>query len=253
MRLLLTLSILTIYSLTIAGQYPFEKYPAVQYKDIKDWKIYDRIDKEKKIHLTMTIPQFFDNKDSLTIQLTSFITNKWTTDSSFIRIYINKILQQKIFEPMFFNDLNIGSEPIRMADINGDKLMDLKLTAWYMGNGIASMNVRRIYLFQNIDNQFTKISFADKLGGNDRLERDFDGDGNNEIITMNLKGFEGHSYWLFNLYNYVNGELVNVNEKANYPIMIQFLYRDNYEITDRISRDKMKDFTLKVPDDYDKK
>jgi hypothetical protein len=252
MRPILSFIFLTIFSLTVSGQYPFEKYPVLQYHDFDDWKVYDKSEIEKKIHLTMTIPDFFENKDSLTIQLTSYITSKWS-DSSYIRIYRNKTFLQKIFEPMFFNSLNIGNLPIRVADINGDKLSDLKITVWYMGNGIASMNVRRIYLFRNQDNHFTKVSFNDMLESDDRPERDFDNDGNNEIISMNLLSYDKHSYWLFNLFNYVDGDLINVNEKGDYPIMIQLLYRNNYEITNKISRDRMKEFALKIPHNYDKK
>jgi hypothetical protein len=86
-----------------------------------------------------------------------------------------------------------------------------------------------------------------------RQERDFDGDGNFEIITMNLIGHEDHSFWLFNIFNYLNGGLVNVNAKDNYPIMIQFLNRENYDVTNKISRDKMKTFALTLPEDYDAK
>jgi hypothetical protein len=253
MRTYYTIIFLIVSTLTISGQYPFEKYPSATYRDYNNWIFYNRIEKEKRVHLTMTIPDFFENRDSLTIQLTSFVPKNWILDSSYIRIYRNKQLIQKIFEPMAFSESNIGSQSIRTVDLNGDSLKDLKLTAWYMGNGIAAMNVRRIYLFQNSDHQFTKISFMDKISGDDRPERDFNNDGNYEIITMTLKEFEGHSYWLFNLYDYVKGDLINVNEKFDYPIMIQFLLRDNYEITNKISRDKMKEFSLKLPENYDKK
>jgi hypothetical protein len=232
----------------LKGQAPFEKYPAISYKEYKDWKVYDKSVKEKKVHYTLTIPDFFENKDSNTIQLTSFVDN-W--DSSYVRIYRNKKLIQKFFEPMGFSQANMF-EPIRIADINGDSLTDLKILIPYMGNGTASLNVRVIYLFQKSNGDFTKISFDDKMNGN-RPERDFDGDKNYEIITMTLTGYENHSYWLYNLYDFNSNGLINVNTKDDYPIMIQFLYRENYQITDKITRQKMKDFTLTLPEKYDKK
>ena len=232
----------------LKGQEPFEKYPVISYKEYKDWKLYDKSVKEKKVHHTLTIPDFFENKDSITIQLTSFIGN-W--DSSYVRIYRNKKQIQKFFEPMGFSQENIF-EPIRIADINGDGLNDLKIIIPYLGNGIASLNVRVIYLFQKSVGDFTKISFDDKMNGN-RPERDFDGDKNYEIITMTLTGYENHSYWLYNLYDYNSNGLINVNAKDDYPIMIQFLYRENYQITDKITRQKMKDFALSLPEKYDKK
>lgn len=238
---------LIFLTLNAKGQYPFEKYPAIKYREYKNWKFYDKTEKENKFHCTLTIPKFFDNQDNLTIQLTTF-----EYDSSSVRMYRNKRLLKKSFEPMFFNDVNLGAESIRVADINGDNLKDIKLTASFMGNGTASMDVRTIYLFQNKEGHFTKISFSDKASDS-RLERDFDGDGNYEIITMTLKGYREHSYWLFNLFNYLNGDLVNVNSKDNYPIMIQYLNRENYQITKKISRSKMKAFTMKLPEGYDKK
>ncbi len=227
----------------LKGQEPFEKYPAISYLEFKDWKHYE---KTEKVHHTLTIPNFFKNHDSITIQLTSF-SNNW--DSSYLRIFRNKKQIQKIFEPMGFSSMNIF-EPIRTADINGDGFIDLKIIIPYLGNGIASLNVRVIYLFQKPGGDFTKISFDDKMNGN-RSERDFDGDKNYEIITMTLTSYENHSYWLYNLYDYSSNSLINVNAKYDYPIMIQFLYRVNHQITDKITRQKMKDFALPLPKGLD--
>jgi hypothetical protein len=248
MRTLLLL-ILVLCTGILKGQYPFEKYPAIKYKAYNDWKTIDRSkEKEKDVQNTLTIPNFYDNSDTLTIQLTSFTDHFW--DNSVVRVFRNKIEKQKIIENMAFNP--IGLDSVRVADINGDGLMDIKVVSPYMGNGTASLNVKVIYLFQRQDHSFNVISFDDKSYPN-RPERDFDNDGNYEIITMNLVGHEEHSYWLLNLFNYKNDELINVNSKANYPIMIQYLFRENYEITNKISRKKMKDFELKLPDSYERK
>lgn len=241
--------IMILLTAILKGQEPFEKYPAISYREYKDWEVYDKSAKEKKVHYTLTIPDFFENKDSITIQLTSFVGN-W--DSSYFRIYRNKKQIQKFVDPpMGLSEANMV-EPIRIADINGDSLTDLKILIPYMGNGTASLNVRVIYLIQKPNCDFTKISFDDKMNGN-RPERDFDGDKNYEIITMTLTSYENHSYWLYNLYDYYSNGLINVNVKDDYPIMIQFLYRENYQITDKITRQKMKDFALPLPEGYDKK
>jgi hypothetical protein len=249
MRQLLALLTLTLLTWTTEAQFPFEKYPAISYKNFNDWQLYDRSEKEKKFHHTLSIPDFYADNDTLTIQLTSF-TNNW--DSSFIRIFKNKKQIQKFFEPMGFSPSNMF-EPIRVADINGDGLSDLKLIVSYNGTGTACLNVRIIYLFQKNAGEFTKISFNDMMDENKRQERDFDGDKNFEIITMNLRYYGDHSYWLFNLYNFDSDGLLNVNWKDNYPIMTQFLLRDNFEITNKISREKMKEFTLILPEKFDKK
>ena len=233
----------------LKAQFPFEKYPAISYKNYNDWILYDKSENEKKFHHTLTIPEFYNGNDTITIQLTSF-TNNW--DSSYIRIFKNRKQIQKFFEPMGFSPSNM-SEPARVADINGDGLSDLKLIISYNGTGLACMNVRVIYLFQKNRGEFTKISFDDKMDENRRPERDFDGDNNFEIITMNHRSYGGHSYWLFNLYDFNSDQLLNVNEKDNYPIMTQFLLRENYEITNKISREKMKEFALTLPEKYEKK
>jgi hypothetical protein len=242
------LSALICLALITKGRYPFEKYLDMKYQECDDWEIYDMSEEEEKVRSIQAIPDLFGYKDSMTVELISFIEN-W--DSSYIYIYRNSKQIQRFFEPMGFSSLNVN-EPIRVADINGDDLCDIKLVILYNGTGLASMNVRVIYLFQKPDGSFTKISFDDKMDDN-RPERDFDKDGNYEIITMNLFGHEDHSYWVFNLFEYKDNELVNANSKDNYPIMIQFLHRENFEITNKISRKKMKDFELNLPDEFDKK
>ncbi len=227
------------------GQYPFEKYPSVKYLEYKDWKIFDKLETEKRIHFTLTIPGFYENKDTLTIQLTSFLVN-W--DSSFVRIFRNRKQIQKMFEPMHFTVVSVY-DALRTADIDGDKLSDVKVVISYMGNGLAAMNQRVIYLFQKPDGLFNKISFLDKMDAN-RPERDLDGDNQFEIITMTLNEYESHNYWTFNIYNYMNGQLINKNEKFGYPIMIQYLYRANYKVTDKIPSEIMKGFGEREPAYY---
>lgn len=246
----LSIVILTLSSYLVFGQYPFEKYPEPVYKKYKDWKSYDwsKSKTKKTYNHTLSINQFFDNQDTLTIQLTSFTEND--EDSSIIRIFHNKTQIQKIHANTFFSPLNVF-QPTRVADIDGNGLKDLKINIPSMGNGVAGLYTKIIYLFQKEDKTFVKVSFTDMMDEN-RSERDFDNDGNHEIITMNLINHENHNYWTFNIFEYKNNELTNVNHKGNYPIMIQYLHKKNYTITEKISRDKMKNFTLKTPDDYDR-
>ena len=69
---------------------------------------------------------------------------------------------------------------------------------------------------------------------------------------MTLTGYENHSYWLYDLYDYYSNGLINLNAMDDYLIMIQILYRENYQITDKITRQKMKDFALPLPKRFDK-
>jgi hypothetical protein len=85
--------------------------------------------------------------------------------------------------------------------------------------------------------------------GENMTERDLNGDGNFEIITMTIQNHKSHNYWLFNLYNFVNGNLVCVNDKMNYPIMVQYLFKDNYKVTTKLTRKEMKKYELKKPEE----
>lgn len=213
------------------------------------WTRYDKWEKENKVHWTMSLPQFYADKDSLTVQITTF----GDRDASNIRIFKNK-KQVQLIKESYEIGVNFGmlEDTVFYGDINGDMLLDVKIVCWYGGNGTASLNERVIYLFQQPDNKFVKISFLDKMSSA-RIERDFDGDGNYEIITMSLEYYENHSYWTYNVYNFSGTDLVCVNKKCDYPIMIQFLYRRNFEITDKISRSKMKTFSVDKPEDYDRR
>jgi hypothetical protein len=228
------------------GQYPFEKYSAIKYKEYKDWKVDENSKKDKGLQFTIAVPKFFNHKDTLTVELTSFNFH----DSSYITVFRNQKEIQRFFEPMDFSLLNVV-EPLRLADINGDHLTDLKLIVNYMGNGIGALYTRVIYLFQHPDNKFIKISYRDMMNEN-RPERDFNNVGNFEIITMSLLGYQDHNYWSFNLFNFRNNDLISVDQKYDYPILIQCLLRENHKITNKLTRAKMKEFALKKPEDYDK-
>lgn len=250
----LTLTFLTLQGF---GQFPFEKYPAIQYREIKNWKVYDKCQTENKIHYTLTIPEFYKNQDSLTIRLTSLSDN---TDTSYIRVYRNSKQIQLFIEPYNigsgFECNKIGPAPqtLYLEDINGDGLNDLKILIPENGAcGGYNYYATVIYLFQKTDGTFTKISFTDLMMEYiNRPERDIDGDGNYEIITQTFLNYETHNYWLFNLYNFTGMGLKNVNDKDNYPILVQLLYRNNYAVTDKVPRQKMKAFAKKLPDRYHK-
>jgi len=231
---------------SIKGQYPYEKFPAIKFKTKGKWVVYDMRDKENKMHWTMTFPKFYGNKDDMTVEITTF----GYKDTSEIRIFKNKKQIQKIVEPFAIGRRwSMLLDSVYYTDINGDSLVDLKILCWYGGCGIAMLNMRVIYLFQQKDNTFKKVSYVDMAL--EQAERDFSGDGNYEIMTRSLDHYQGHSYWTYNLYNYKNEKFICVNDKFNYPIMIQYLNRENFKVTEKISKQKMKTFSRKLPEDFD--
>lgn len=230
-------------SINADAQYQFESYPGVKLKSYYNWKTYDS---EKKVDNTSTVSGFFGNGDEITIQLTSFKEHWWKNSS--IRIFQNKKQIGLLNENVAFNPTALDS--LRVGDLNNDGLQDVKIVYSYMSNGLG-LNCRVIYLLQKPDFSFAEISFEDMMDyGKERRERDFDNDGNFEIITMDLQGYKSHNYWVFNLYNIVDYKLINANHKGNYPIMVPFLFKETFDITKNLTREKMKDFARTLPRDY---
>jgi hypothetical protein len=236
-----------------AAQYPFEKFPAVKNKEYKGWKM-DTGAKQVtgNVSFSLVIPHFFGDT-ALTLRLVSYDSPQVAD----VKIYKGKKQIQKMRTSMSFLSDNLV-EPVIVADVNGDGLTDVKLIVPSNGCGLAGLNVAVIYLFQERHGKFTMVSFSDKLEGTEdglhanRRERDMDGDGNYEIITMDLRSYKTHNYWTFNIYNYKDNALVNVNEKFNYPIMVQYLYRSNYTPAD-IDKKVLRKYSLTHPDGYEMK
>lgn len=249
MKFIITLFFLKINYFSF-GQLPFEKFKAISVKEYEKWISIDKIETEGKLISYISVPDFFTSKESITIQLTCFDT----LDYSKLAILKNGKQIQEIIEPDAYYGLRTPF-PVFVADYNNDSLTDIKFLIPNFGCGGYNTYSRVIYLLQKSDGRFVKISFTDHFfeDDNNRIERDFDGDGNFEVITQTFQNYNKHNYWLYNIYSFKNFELVNANQKDDYPIMIQLLYRDNFEITKNLSRDKMKVFGRKLPSDYNKK
>ena len=228
--------IIFIFPIFIFGQYPFEKFKSPKYKSLE----FKMIEKKNVLEYSKNVTSFFKDKSDLEVTVSG---NEENSKETCIQVN-TKLNSKKYFEQIPAQ----GTDGFYIADFNGDGKKDFKIVCFYMGCGLASMNVRVIYFFQKDNNEFTKISFDDKMVGN-RIEKDLNGDGNFEIITMTLKEHKYHNYWLFNVYNFVNDNLKCVNNKINYPIMIQYLFRDNYKVTTKITRKDMQKYEIKMPEE----
>lgn len=227
---------LFLFPIFVFGQYPFEKFQSPQYKSL----VFEMTQKENVVEYSKILTSFFNDKSDVEVVINGNLENSKKT-------YIQ--VKSKFNSKRYFEEIPIqGTDGLYIADFNGDGKKDFKIVCLYMGSGLAGLSVRVLYFFQKENKEFAKISFDDMMEGN-RIERDLNGDGNFEIITMTLQGHLNHNYWLFNVYNYVDGNLSCLNDKVNYPIMVQFLYRDNYKITKKISRKEMKNYQLKKPEE----
>ena len=219
--------ILFIIPFFVSGQYHFEKFKSPKYESFS-FKI---IKNDDILEGSILLKLFFNDKTDLQIKLKENFENQ-------IGSYFQ--IKSKLKSKIYFEETSIlGVDSLFIADFNGDGKKDLKILCPTMGSGLASLNVRVIYFFQTENKNFTKVSFYDKMETN-RFERDLDNDGNYEIITMSLQAHENHNYWIFNVYRFVNENLLCINDKFNYPFMVQLLYRDNFEITKKFKQGKTK-------------
>jgi len=225
-----------LFPIFVFGQYPFEKYKKPKTSILE----FESTEKEEALKYSKVVKKFFNDKSDLEV-----IINGDFHDSKKTHFEVNSNSKSR----KYFEEIPVhGTDGLYVADFNGDGKKDFKIVCYFMGCGVASMNVRVVYFFQKSNKEFTKISFDDKFGEN-MTERDLNGDGNFEIITMTLQNHKNHNYWLFNLYNFVNGNLVCVNDKMNYPIMVQFLFKDNYKVTNKLTKKEMKKYELKKPNE----
>lgn len=255
-RSALTLLFLVVFYNTYS-QFPFESFPSANLVKAGPWEVYSRVEKEGKVHWAIKIPNFYSDSSSMTVQLTSFVRSSKssefifsTRDTTIIRIYRGKQQIQVMREPYPLG-ANFGhlSDSLSYGDINNDSLPDIKIMAWCGGNGLASYYHRVVYLFQRADGKFDRISFSN-MELVDKPERDLDGDGNFEILATHREYYKDHSYWIFNVYRFVNNRWQCVNDEFDYPILVQMLFRKNYEITGKVTRSDMKKFTKTVPFEF---
>lgn len=232
---------LSLFTLIAKAQYPFEKFKAINYKEYKGWETILN-PKDSLPMIREIVISDFNKKASLKIKQELKLSLPDSIEYSKLEIYINnKIIKEfevgtrSISEPL----------PVFMGDINGDGLNDLKIIFPNYGCGAYNYYCQTVLLFQNKNGTFNDIIYTDIFEEfENKPERDFNHDGKFEIITQTFQSFGKHNYWLFNLYNYRNGKLVNVNNLADYPIMIPL---ESHSVSKKISRKKMKEFEIKSP------
>jgi hypothetical protein len=229
-------------SLVTRAQYPFEKHKEIEYLEVKKW-ITTGINKDSlAMKREILIPGFQNKNAALRIQQTISYTLPDSTEYSIVKIYRkDQLVKQFEVQTLSIND----PLPVFVGDIDGNGLNDLKIIFPNYGCGNYNVYCQTAFVFQNKDLSFTEFVYTDMFENfENRPERDFNNDGNYEIITQSFQNYAKHNYWLFNIYNYSKGKLVNVNHLANYPIMIPL---DSYTVSKKIPREKMKQFEIKIP------
>lgn len=197
---------------------------------------------------SLTIPDFFSVGNPLIISMLTLDAESNKPNST---ISLNDDDESPIvvfYEPTLFHQTAIESTTVSVGDIDGNGLADIKMFFPYMGNGLDACAVRSIYLFQEKDKKFNKISFDSYVCQDDITEIDADGDGKYEIVARELQYTDDNPFWVDNLYKYTPDGLVCVSEKNGYPKV--FSVNDGVPAEKNIVNTHKKEWTLPLPNEY---
>ena len=233
------LPLLALLPFRATGQYPFERYPAVRYAASGEWQLTRATSPPRPVSATAAV-----RVGSQSYNLRVF-NRRIPSDTFYVALSTGGVTKQ-FLEPWYLLPESL-TQPVRVADLDGDGLPDLKLVINAVGGGGVRGLVRLVYLFGRPGGGFAKVSF---LSFHDGPERDFDGDGNYEMVVRELVSYRGHSYWSFNVFRYSGGQLVNVSPRYGYPVLIPFLNKPSYQVSTNISRREAQRFLLKRPREY---
>ena len=217
-------ALLLLIPLRSFAQYPFEIYPAKKY-DLVSFKI---------IKVIGATQMAVANYISYTIKLV-----EGRFDGS-ILLYFKKKLIKKIngdFES--FIQLTF---PLYIEDVNGDGKFDLIIDSNGGGSGLASSNISSTYLANEGYNHF-RATIYPGFYRKPQKEYDFNHDGNCNN-RPSLAYYKGHNYWLFDLYTYKTGKLINISKKYNHPIAVPYLYKETFEATNKIPKKDLQKLSL---------
>ena len=231
-------ALLLLITLKSSAQYPFEKYRPMRYDTISIKSIgensYDHYKgfKREAFYKDYKIV-FLGDSDRL-------------ADSSNILLYHHNYLIKKVKTEASVNN-DFFNEPIRVGDIDGNGNLDFKIVIWNNGCGAAGDYAVKIYLINRGKDIFSSFSFFDLYNN---VERDFDNNGKHEIVGQVYQQYKLHAYYIFDIYSIKNGQLVNVSNKYNYPIVVKDLWDPTYKVTHKIPKAALLKLSSKFPTDY---
>lgn len=207
-------------------------YTKVKFEQVKDTAIPNKI---VQINLK--------GKKGFAIEKLVIIEQESARESSYLHFYkANKIIQ-KILVPFWIRHLTPNAE---IADFNSDGIPDLKFRIYTAGNGMAALLNYKVYVISQ-QNNYKVMSFVDFSS---EKEYDLNGDGLPEIIGCSSTNYNGHNYWVFNLYNWVNGTLKSVSKTYDYPIWTAVDFKTNKLIAKNIPASVRIATFRTLPDEY---
>lgn len=221
----------------------------LNFKTYTNWEIkYDEYNSNAEYY-EFTIPDFFEKNNSATVQLYHYGTEGNISNSTISLINKDGDFLATIFEPTQFHEMAVQFATLSVADIDGNGLKDIKIEFPYMGNGLMACAVRTIYIFQEKQQTFNKISFNSFVCQDQVSEIDVDNDGKYEIVARTLEYIdEDNRFWVENIYKYTPEGLICVSEENGYPKAMN-VYED--KPTDaKIVASYKKEWIFKLPNEY---
>lgn len=227
-------TLLCLWTATAQSQTHFSKFKSPNYKTA-DIQYGSRVEDSMKLDIVDV--SHIKGLKGIKIHL-----QQVTMDSSHILIYKDNKLKQTLPLPFMFWHLE---NECLVADLDGNKKPDIKLTVQGGGSGLAGELAYKIYLF-NQGEKFKLLSFFDF---SHEKEYDLNKDGIYEILSCNHIYKGGHSYWVYNAFNFMEGKLRNILQQINYPLWTKHLYTSRNVIATNISKkDRNKEYRA-LPDE----
>lgn len=205
MRKIFFLIISLLMGASLYSQTHFSKSKPIVYTKTNIATIKDTSVKLKVIKIDLKAQKGF-NIDSVVV-----VEQKARLEESVIHFYKDSKVVQKTLVPFWIKNLIPVAE---FADFNKDGIPDIKFRIRTLEKGTTALLNYKVF-FMSQQNKYKVMSFVDFSS---EKEYDLNGDGIAEIIGCSSTNFNGKNYWVFNLYNWVNGSLKSVSKDYDYPI-----------------------------------
>ncbi|MDD4202198.1 MAG: hypothetical protein PHQ52_01895 [Candidatus Omnitrophica bacterium] len=204
-----------------------EPFESIEYKDFSEKEVVADEDNEQSLFV-FTSP----SEDYTLVRNCGWGTVD--TGSKDLK-YKNKILMEG-------DDFNSTLERAIELDLDGNGLNDCVVFRQYFGNSIAVLQGKVDIFLRFSETEFQHIYYEGFCIGSEDFV-DMDKDGKSEIIRLDLvrgadkKGKE-HNYWGYNIYELVDGKMVNANEKyEGFPKYVWYTEKHNDKDTSHLTKE----------------
>jgi hypothetical protein len=223
--------ILVLLTLKGYAQYPFEKFPVKKYDSVAFKLVGEDFD---------TTSVDYAHYKNYTIKL---VRDKSAQLGGKILLYYKGKLIKTA--DGHFGMIRSADFPLYIEDVNGDGIPDFVFKTFNSaGTGLAGAHIYNTWFIKKSNNDFQTIQFQSFYDKPERQYK-FDGKGNYITIGQSLTFYKRHSYWIFDLYQYKNGKLINVSEEYNYPVAVPYLDKETYTPTNKIPKKQLERLSLK--------